>query len=294
MDISRLRSFVALADRLHFGETARLLNLSQPALSKQIRMLEEEIGAPLFDRDRHGVRLTSVGLALVEQARGLVQGADAVLDRARRAARGEVGRIAIGFGFSALRLVPRVVSRFRRLHPDVEISLRDMSSVDQMEGLRAGRLDVGFVRLPAGRGLGSLPVLAERMVLAYPALHARAGEIAKLEDVRDEPFVQLPRALSPGLHDRVLGLCAARGFRPSVIQEASEFHTVLALVASGLGVTLIPESALQFRSEGVVTRRIRGADAAWRVGAAWREGRGQVVRDGFLAVLRDELAARPA
>lgn len=266
--------------------------MSQPALSKQIRLLEEEIGAPLFDRDRHGVRLTSVGKALVEEARGLVQGADAVLDRARRAARGEVGRISIGFGYSGVRLVPRVVSRFRGLYPNVEISLRDMSTADQIEGLRADRLDVGFVRLPAGEGLRSLPVLEERLVLAIPADHPRAAKISRLEDVRVEPFVQIPRKQSPSLNDHIIGLCASRGFRPSVIQEASEFHTILALVASGLGVTLIPSSALQTQVEGVVTRRIRGRDAAWRVGAAWREGSGQVTRDAFLAVLREDLAAR--
>src|ERR1044071_3773497 len=133
MDITRLRSFVALADRLHFGQTAKQVHLSQPALSKQIRLLEEEVGAPLFHRDRHGVRLTSVGAALADDARDLVLQTDAVLERARRAARGEIGRLAIGFGLSTLTLVPCVVSRFRRERPHVEISMRDMSTVDQLE-----------------------------------------------------------------------------------------------------------------------------------------------------------------
>src|SRR5690349_18860796 len=136
MDIARLRSFLTLADRLHFGQAARLLHVSQPALSKQIRFLEEEIGARLFDRDRHGVRLTSVGKILAEEARALVRQADAVLDRARRAGRGEIGRLSIGFGFSTLTLVPRVVSRFRQLSPNVEISLRDMSTPAQIDALR--------------------------------------------------------------------------------------------------------------------------------------------------------------
>lgn len=292
MDISRLRSFVALADRLHFGETARLLHMSQPALSKQIRLLEDEIGAQLFDRDRRGVRLTSVGRVLAEEARALVLRADAALDRARRAARGEIGRLSIGFGFSTLTLVPRVVSRFRGLYPDVEISLRDMSTADQLEALRAGRLDVGFVRLPAGDGLKSLSVLEERLVLVLPSGHPRAAT-ARVEDVRDEPFVQTPRQLSPSLHDHLLALCASHGFQPKVIQEASEFPTILALVAAGLGVAFVPESALRTRFEGVVTRRVGGRAARWRVGAAWREGCGEPLRDAFLDALRQEMVRSP-
>jgi DNA-binding transcriptional LysR family regulator len=291
MDLTRLRSFVALADRLHFGETARLLHVSQPALSKQIRLLEEEIGAPLFDRDRHGVRLTSVGRVLVEEGRALVREIDAVFDRARRAARGEIGRLAIGFGFSTLTLVPRVVSRFRQLYPDVEISLRDMSTVDQLEALLSDRLDVGFVRLPAGAGLRSIPVLEERLVLALPARHASVAAIKRVGDVRAEPFIQLPRQISPSFHDHVFEVCASHGFRPNVIQESSEFPTILALVAAGLGVALVPETALRTHVEGVVTRPIRDRVATWRVGAAWREERGEVLREAFLRVLREELAS---
>jgi len=291
MDITRLRSFVALADRLHFGETARLLHVSQPALSKQIRLLEDEIGAPLFTRDRQGVRLTSVGRTLVSDARSLVLDFDAALDRARRAARGEVGRFSIGFGFSTLTLVPRVVSRFRQQFPNVELSMRDMSTVDQVEALLSKRLALGFVRLPVGKGFKSIPVLEERLVLTLPARHPRAAAIKRVGDVRSEPFIQLPRQLSPSFHNHVRELCAAHGFRPNVIQEASEFPTILALVASGLGVAFVPESALRMQFEGIETRAIRDRIAAWRVGAAWLEGSGEVIRDAFLGALRAELAS---
>lgn len=289
MEIARLRSFVELADRLHFGRTAQHVHLSQPALSKQIRALEEEVGAPLFDRDRHGVRLTSVGAILAEDARELVRRADAALDRARRAGRGEIGRLSIGFGFSTLALVPRIVSRFRRERPHVEISLTDMSTNAQFEALAAGRLDVGFVRLPGVPGLRSLPVLTERLVLALAATHPRAVAIRGLADARDEPFIQTPRVLSPTLYDHVLAVCAVHRVRPQIIQEATEFPTILALVAAGLGVSLVPESALRTRVEGVTTRRVAGTAASWRVGAVWRDGRGEALRDAFLAELRAEL-----
>ncbi len=289
MDITRLRSFAALADRLHFGQTARLLHLSQPALSKQIRALEDEVGAPLFDRDRHGVRLTSVGRVLAEEARAIVRQSDAALDRARRAARGEVGRLSIGFGSSTLTLVPRVISRFRRLYPDVAITLRDMSTLSQIEELNSGSLDIGFVRLPVGDGLRSRPVMSERLVLVLSAEHPRAASVRRLKDVADEPFIQLQRQLSPSLHDHVLALCASQGVYPTVIQEASEFPTILALVAAGLGVALIPESALRTRFEDIKTVRMSAREAAWQVGVAWREGRGEVLRDALLDLLSQEL-----
>jgi DNA-binding transcriptional LysR family regulator len=121
---------------------------------------------------------------------------------------------------------------------------------------------------------------------------AGAGTL-DLRDLRDEPFVQTPRQLSPSLNDHVLALCASHGFRPKVIQEASEFPTILALVAAGLGVALVPESALRTRFEGVVTRRVGGSAARWRVGAAWRDGRGEPLRDAFLDALRREMARDP-
>src|SRR6266545_1723391 len=169
MELTRLRSFVILAERLHFGEAARLLNLSQPALSKQIRQLEDEIGAPLFDRGRHGARLTEVGSLFADEARRLLRQAEVALEQGRRAARGEVGRLAVGFGFSTVTLVPRVISKFRLRYPGVEIELRDMSTPEQIDALHAGRIHIGFVRLPAGKGLRQLPVLEDRLVLALPA-----------------------------------------------------------------------------------------------------------------------------
>src|SRR5262245_31417174 len=159
MELSRLRSFIVLAERLHFGEAARLLHLSQPALIKQIRQLEDEVGAPLFDRGRHGARLTEVGSLFAEEARRLVQQAEAALELGRRAARGEVGRLAIGFGFSTVTLVPRVISKFRLRHPGVEIELRDMSTPGHTPlqiltwFVRCWRMEVTFEEVRAHLGI---------------------------------------------------------------------------------------------------------------------------------------------
>ena len=292
MELTRLKSFVVLAERLHFGEAARLLHLSQPALSKQIRQLEEEIGAPLFDRGRHGAGLTEVGSLFVEEARKLVRQADAAFEQGRRAARGEVGRLAIGFGFSTLTLVPRVISKFRLYHPGVEIELSDMSTPEQIEALHAGRIHIGFVRLPAGRGLRQLPVLEDRLVLALPARGKKGHKSVDLSGLRDSPFIVLRRGRSHSLHEHVIRLCAKHGFHPRVVQEANESPTVLGLVAAGLGVALVPESQLRTRVEGVIIQGIGDRAARWLVGAAWRHEKGSPLTAKFLGLLKEELSDR--
>jgi DNA-binding transcriptional LysR family regulator len=290
MELTRLRSFIVLAERLHFGEAARLLHLSQPALSKQIRQLEVEIGAPLFERGRHGARLTEVGSLFAEEARRLLRQADAALEQGRRAARGEVGRLAIGFGFSTVTLVPRVISKFRLRHPGVEIELRDMSTPEQIDALRASRIHVGFVRLPAGRGLRQTPVLEDRLALALPAPDKESHKPGALSGYRDSPFIALRRDQSLSLHEHIIRLCARYGFHPRVVQEANEYPTVLGLVASGLGVALVPESQLRTRIEGVTIQCIEDPAARWQVGAAWLRGKSSPLTAEFLALLKEDLS----
>jgi DNA-binding transcriptional LysR family regulator len=157
MEITRLRSFVMLAERLHFGQTAELLNLSQPALSKQIRLLESEIGAPLFIRDRHGVKLTEAGRSFLREARKLVQQFDEVYEKGKRIAQGQEGTLSIGFGFSTVTLVPRLVSRFRAIYPNVEIKLQDLPTFRQIEGLQARRTRSGTARKLCPRERGGEP-----------------------------------------------------------------------------------------------------------------------------------------
>jgi DNA-binding transcriptional LysR family regulator len=292
MELTRLRSFIILAERLHFGEAARLLNLSQPALSKQIQQLEDDIGAPLFDRGRHGARLTNVGSLFAEEARRLVRQADAAFEQGRRAARGEVGRLAIGFGFSTVTLVPQVISKFRLRYPEVEIELRDMSTPEQTDALLAGRIHIGFVRLPVDRGLSHMPVLNDRLALAAPATDKKAHKPGALSGLKDSPFIMLRRGQSLSLHEHIMRLCAKYGFHPRVVQEANEYPTVLSLVAAGLGVAIVPESQLRTRIEGVTIHRIADRAACWQVGAAWRQEKGSPLTAGFLGLLREELGQR--
>jgi len=290
MEIRLLRSFQVLAEQRHFGRAARALHLSQPALTKRVRQLEDEVGAPLFVRGRHGARLTQVGQLFAEEVAPLLHQADRVLDRVRRAARGELGELRLGFGVVTRLLVPRLVSRFRRAHPQVHVALRDMSSPAQLDALERGVLDVGFVRLPLERRLAYLPVVEARLVLAVP--EARRAELSRRPPgtLRDEAFVELAADRSPSFHAHVLRVCASYGFRPRVVQSASEFFTVLALVSAGMGIAVVPGATIGTRVEGVAYLPLAAPEARWPVGAAWVPGTRNPVRDAFLDLLRDTLA----
>jgi DNA-binding transcriptional LysR family regulator len=290
MELRLLRSFQVLAEQGHFGRASRALHLSQPALTKQIHQLEAEIGAPLFVRGRQGAQLTAVGRLLADEVAPLLRHADRVLDRGRRAARGEVGELRLGFGIATRLLVPRLVSRFRRAHPEVQVTLQDMSTPAQLGALLRGALDVGFVRLPVEKPLAHLPVVEDLLILAVP--EARRAELAgrPRTALRDEPFVELAAARSPSFHDHVLRVCAAHGFRPRVAQSATELFTVLALVAAGMGIAVVPSSVTVTRVEGVAYLPLDTPEARWRVGAAWHPGTHGPVREAFLGLLREQLA----
>lgn len=289
MDITRLQSFIVLAEQLHFGEAAEVLHLSQPALSKQIRQLEDEIGGSLFNRGRHGTELTELGKLFIDEARAVIRQADMALERGRRAARGEIGMLSIGFGVSTLTLVPHIISQFRQLLPDVEIKLRNMSTSSQIEALRTGRIHIGFVRMPVETDFNQLHIHDEHLVLVVPTSQYKNNHNVTLSSLKHSPFIMLSRNLSPSQYDHVLSLCAKHGFHPRIQQITNEAPTILALVAAGLGVALVPESQLRTHIEGVTIVKIEDNEARWQVGVAWRKDNNSSMVETFLNILRSEI-----
>ncbi len=292
MELVAVRSFLTLAEQLNFGRAAALLHLSQPALTKQMHRLEAEVGGRLFTRGRQGARLTAVGQGFLVGARALVADSDKLLALARRAARGETGRLRIGFGFHTLELVPRLLVRLRRALPEVEISLRDMSTVEQVEGLRASRIDLGFVRLPVeGGDLDTFPVIDDRLMLVAGLAMDLPARLT-LAACRALPFVLISRERSPTMRQHVLGLCAKHGFHPRIVQEVPEVTTALALVRAGLGVSLFSQSFGMARMAGVRFHPLEDAEAGWSVGAAWRKGDPNPILRRFLGMIRTEAGRR--
>ena len=293
IDLADFAAVVTLADTLHFGRASERLHVSQPALSKRLRKLEGRIGGPLLVRRYRDVRLTEAGRLLAERGRLLLRESAATVAFSQRAARGEAGRLRIGFGIaSIIGLLPDVLLRFRGSHPDVQLELRDMSTPDQVAGLATGEIDVGFVRLPVTAGrLVVRPVLDERLVLAIGPRTPWQPRIG-LRSVAAEPFIIIARARSASFYDHALSVCAATGFAPRIVQEANELFTVLSLVGAGLGVSLVPRSAASMQLPGIRFRELTLPEAAWDIGVAWHRDAGNVplVRR-FVEMVR---TARPA
>jgi len=288
MELAQLRSFLALAGQLHFGRTARLLNVSQPALTKRIRQLESEIGAQLFRRGRNGTHLTEVGGLLLDEAGQLVGLADQLVSDMRRAARGEIGKLSIGFGFHTFDLVPRVVAQLRRRAPEVQVKLRDMSTREQLAGLSSGAIDIGFVRLPVGGDFEQLPVIRDSLAIVR-SLESKEKRHLRLADCREEAFIMLSSERSPTFRQHALRLCAKYGFSPRIVQEAHELPTLFALARAGVGVAIVPISACRAGTRGVRVHPIPDKEALWTVGAAWRKGEKSVLVSSFLELLKKEL-----
>ena len=270
VELEDLQALIALAETLHFGRAADRLHVSQPALSKRIQRMEARIGGPLLVRGYRNVQLTEAGRLLAGRSRRLIAEASATLALTERAVRGEAGLLRIGFGIaSIIRLLPDVVLRFRRAHPDVALHLRDMSTPDQIDALVRGEIDVGFIRhRAADERLHMRPVLDERLVAALGP-HSRWRSRAGLHSLGAAPFIVVSRARSASFHDHVLSVCAAAGFTPRIVQEADELFTVVSLVRAGLGVSLVPRSAALMQLPGVRFHELGMPEAAWDIALAW-------------------------
>jgi DNA-binding transcriptional LysR family regulator len=250
MELRHLRYFAAVADELHFGRAAQRLRIAQPPLSQQIRHLEDELGVALFHRTKRRVALTEAGQAFLARVRVILATAGDAVTEAQRVARGELGRVVIGFMSAAmLDQFPVILRGFRRGFPDAEVQLAQMPSNEQLKAVASGHIDVGFVDISHRTPIvmvGDTAVRVERawseaLLVALPPDHALARRNAvALADLATEPFVTLPRQPATGFYDQIIGLCQAAGFSPTVRQEASQLPAMLTLVAAGLGVAIVP------------------------------------------------------
>ncbi|WP_097460441.1 LysR substrate-binding domain-containing protein [Mangrovitalea sediminis] len=254
MELRHLRYFVTLAETLHFGQAAQRLHISQPPLSQQIKALEDEIGVSLLERTRRKVELTEAGRAFLPAAKRILEDTERAVRQAQRAAQGEVGEIHIGFTGSLpfTEVMPNIIYRFRRTYPDVQLTLREQPSNQQIEQLQDGRLDIGFLRgdrnLGPASGVALFRLLSEPLVVALNESHPMAGSSRiAMADLRNEPFINYASYLGVGLPTQVIALCHAAGFTPNIVQEAEEMPTVLGLVAAGLGISLVTASMAQIR-----------------------------------------------
>ena len=271
LDFHELKSFSVLARELHFRRAAERLSISQPALSKQIRRLEEKVGGRLFARNRRKVALTETGRVLLPLADRLLEESESALTTAREASDGRAGTLRIGYGLAAVSdILPRTILRFSQKYPRIKLQMCDMSTPAQLTALLQETLDLGILRLPiASAELDSLPLIRERLLLAVPE-SVRYDHRDKLSNLRDSPFVLISRSASATFHDHAVSVCRCAGFAPNVVQEASETFTILNFVRAGLGVSLVQSAAARMKVPGVRFHELEMRESEWAIGIVWK------------------------
>ncbi|MDJ0573410.1 MAG: LysR family transcriptional regulator [Pleurocapsa sp. MO_192.B19] len=289
MELRQLRYFVTVAQELHFGRAAERLQITQPALSKQIRVLETELEIELFIRTKRTVNLTKAGEVFFAQAKQLLRQAEEAIQLAKRTAIGEVGRLTIGFTATATYTVlPELIRDFRSRYPQVEVEMLQLCTEEQVAALNRGEIDLGFLHPPIdARGLEIYPILSEDFILVLPPQHRLIDKQSLfLKDLAAESFLLHPRQEGPFLYDGFLKLCRQAGFEPQIVKEVNSHQTRICLVAAGMGITFIPAGLQTSISNDLVYKPMEDLPIKLEFAAAWRSLATMPVLQEFLTLLR--------
>lgn len=274
LELKQVLSFVTVAEELHFSRAAERLHMAQPPLSQHIKSLERDLGVMLFERNTRSVRLTDAGRALLPHARSLLEAARTAERAAAAQGTGEVGRVSIAFaGATSHAALPVLAQAVRKAHPGIELELQGATFV----GIALNRIvdrevDLGFVRLPISRdGIVTHVFQHERLIVALPADHPLAAlERVPMAQLASEGFVSFPADRGSSLREHLTQAAMNAGFTPRIVQEAPDTHTILALVAAGVGVSLTVSSVAHIQQPGLVFRELDGPTADLQAAFAWR------------------------
>jgi DNA-binding transcriptional LysR family regulator len=297
IDFHRLQYFLAVAEELHFGRAAKRLHIRQPPLSQQIQRLEADLGVQLFDRSNRRVRLTDAGRVLLVEGRRILDDAERAVDAVQRASRGDLGHLTIGFISSAsYEILPVALGRFRQEHPGVRLTVQEAGSSEQVERLRAGHMDVAFLRSPSALvdDVSVETIAMEHIVAALPKGHplARQDSVA-LASLASEPFISYPGSQAKTFSQQLQAACLQEGFSPNILLEATPIPAIVGLVAAGLGVAPLPASATFIGLPGVIYKRFDPPIFNLDMAVAWRTDACSELVAAFLNVLREAMQTSP-
>lgn len=275
MELSHLKYFTAVAELLHFGKAAKKLNISQPPLSQQIRKLEEELQIKLFVRTSRKVELTDAGKIFYEEARAVLERADAAMEKVEEIASGSSGSLSIGFNEAALNTVlPSAIKKFRETHPGVKLQLKELETPDQLSAIRENKIQLAVLRLFHHdiSGLKSKLIFKEPYKLALPqGHHLSKYKKLPLKKLNGESIIIFPQPMQPDLHRHILESCAKSGAKLNIAQEAASKQTTLALVESGIGCAFVPASSQKNCSRKINFVELAGGLPEVKISAVWKE-----------------------
>ncbi len=290
MDLRQLRYFMAVAEEQNFSRAAERLHMTQPPLSRQMQMLEEEIGVPLFVRGARPLKMTDAGRILYEKAPRVLNEADGLAPLTRQLAR-TVQRIVIGFVPSTLYgPLPEAIRAFRATSPNIELTLVEMFSLEQSEALKAGRIDIGLGRVRHDDDQIAREVLVEEpLIAALPHTHPLAQEDAPLTlaALARETLIVYPSQPRPSYADQQIAALRDHALEPYAVHEVKELQTALGLVAAEMGVCLVPASVAGLRARGVVYRELDNANVTSPIILSRRAQDRSMTNDLFCSVARE-------
>ncbi len=290
MDQKSLTAFVVLAEELQFSRAAKRLHVTQSALSQQIARLEKELEVELFKRTKRSVRLSECGHVFLPDAQKVINDITKAAETARRAARGQVGRIAIAYVDAApFSLLSPVIMQFRKSFPDVEMVLHEMTSTEQFDALQNDRIDIGLLRpLYKAEWMRTVTLLQEPYVVAMHKEHELAGlEEVHIRALIQQKFLFTCKEKAKYIYSNWDAIFSHHGMLPIVVQEVNQLHAMLSLVGAGMGLALLPLSVAQNNNHGVVYRTIIGIDTpSAQLNLAWRDGRNNTLIGHFIHTAR--------
>ncbi|MGD1899867.1 MAG: LysR family transcriptional regulator [Phormidesmis sp.] len=274
MDFRQIQYFIAIAEDLHFNRAADRLQITQPALSKQIASLEKMLGVQLLFRTKRTVELTHAGQTFLRQARQLVHQREKAIEITRRTGSGDIGHLTISFTKTATQTVlPSLLRQFLQRYPKVEIDMIELATEAQVAALNQNAVDLAFLHPPIDqRGLQVHPILKESFVAVLPLDHSLGQRSAvSIEALANEPLIIHPRKEGPALYDGFLQVCQASGFQPKIIKESISLQTRLCFVAAGIGITFVSDRFQSLVGKNVICRPLKNCPVFLEFGAAWRQ-----------------------
>ncbi|MCT8249347.1 LysR family transcriptional regulator [Proteus faecis] len=292
MDTRLLNAFVVLAETEHFGEASSKLCISQPALTKQIKTLESQLGITLFQRGRYGAKLTPEGQYLLNQSQSVLREVRALEKQARQLSDPQKAELYAGFGLSSLNFITPLLAKFNQVHPDITVHIDDIPSNIMESKLLLGELDLAFSRLPVTEPLKGISLAQERLMLAIPTQNIMVLEI------EDDPLhyfntlglIQLVPEKEKKLHQQINAFLKYHQIEPRVLQQSQDIQTQLALVAAGLGMALVPKNAeLICDKQKVTLLPLSDLYTQWEIGVIWNNNIKNKDRDLLINIISDEI-----
>jgi DNA-binding transcriptional LysR family regulator len=296
VELRYLKYFVTVAERQNFTRAAEELRVAQPAISQQIKVLEEELGVSLLHRTKRSVKLTAAGNAFLSEAKEILAHAELSKQIARRAARGETGSLAIGcVGAGASAFLPKLIQTYRKKFPAVRVHLFEMTPEHQFQAFAREKIDVGFMRAVAAsdeKNFTQDRIYRDCLMLALPESHALAkSKQVRLDKFAREDFVMFKRSEAPKLFDEMTQLCAKAGFIPQIVSEPPMIQTLLMAVAAGIGVAMVPGCVRSYRQPGVTILPVRPVSPVIDFVQIRPKGESSPTVSAWLELVRERLPA---